>query len=57
MELDHLRTIVVEHERENRVYESLRADIALLKDQLVRQGEKYASLENVRLNLENERQR
>ena len=53
--MDHLRTIVVEHERENRVYESLRADIALLKDQLVRQGEKYASLENVRLNLENER--
>ena len=47
--------MVVEHERENRVNESLRADIALLKDQLVRQGEKYASLETVRINLEKER--
>ena len=55
IELDHLRTIVIEHGRENKVVESLQADIVILKEQLARADEKYNSLENVRTKLEKDR--
>ena len=41
VELEHLRTIVKEMDREIQVMESIRADNQMLKDQIARQDEKY----------------
>ena len=53
VELEHLRTIVKEMDREIQVMESIRADNQMLKDQIARQDEKYSSLEATRTELEN----
>ena len=52
VELDHLRTIVTELSRDQKVVESLRSDNNLLKNQLNRAQETNQSLEAVRIELE-----
>jgi len=55
VELEHLRTIVKEMDREIRVMESVRSDNKLLREQLSRQEDKYRSLEATRSDLEKTR--
>ena len=52
VELEHLRTIIKEMDRETKVMDSVRADNKRLREQVARQDEQYRSLEASRAQLE-----